>query len=315
MARPQFLWVEKYRPKTIEECILPNTIKEQMKGYVKQGDISNMTFAGKPGIGKTTVAKGLANDLNMDALIINSSDERNIDTLRTKVTRFVKSMSVNNTNPKLVIFDEADYLNPSSTQPALRNYIEEHSSYARFIFTCNYPEKLLDSLLSRNPIINFNPPSGKDEKREILRQMFNRMRFILDENEIEYDDLVLRKAVIKYYPDFRKTINEFQRYCSTGVLDESILESMDSSYESMIEHIRNRKFTELRQWIHNNPQVSFDDVVNYMNFHLFELFDINNAGRFIITLNKYAVNDRIVSDPRLNLLAFLTDIMIDGEMK
>jgi len=216
----QFLWVEAYRPRTVDSCILSKDIKKYFKDVVSKGEIQNMLLCGTAGTGKTTVARALCEELNSDYIVINGSEESGIDVLRTKIKQFASTISFTG-NTKVVILDEADYLNPNSTQPALRGFIEEFSNNCRFIFTCNFKNRIIPPLHSRCAVIEFKIPKG--EKPRLATEFFKRITSILSDKEVVADNKVVAKVIEKYFPDFRRTLNELQRYSQSGSIDEGIL--------------------------------------------------------------------------------------------
>ena len=245
-----FLWVEEYRPKTIDDCILPTSLKTLFKSFIKKGELSNLLFSGTPGIGKTTVAKALCEELNCDWIMINGSEEGGIDVLRNKIKNFASTVSLSG-GKKVVILDEADYLNPQSTQPALRGFMEEFHKNCGFILTCNYKNRLIEPLHSRCSGVDFRIPKGEINK--LCTQFFKRVKSILDEEAVKYDDKVILELIKKHFPDFRKLINELQRYSVSGVIDAGILVNVsDENLKTLINHLKAKDFTEMRKWVVHN---------------------------------------------------------------
>ena len=256
-----FLWVEQYRPKTIEDCILPEQTKKTFLEFLKQGEIPNMLLSGTAGTGKTTVARALCEQLNADYIIINGSDEgRQIDTLRHKIKNFASTVSFNTESKhKVVIIDEADYMNAESVQPALRNFIETFYKNCRFILTCNYPYKFIEPLRSRFTQIDFKIVNG--QKVKTATSFLNRLGKILDEQEVSYDKKVLAELIQKHYPDFRKTINELQRYSVNGKIDSGIFyNSKEADIKSLFASLKKKDFNETRKWVVNNLSVAPNDL-------------------------------------------------------
>ena len=246
----EFLWCEKYRPKLIADCILPENIKTTFEDIVKGGELHNMLLTGTPGLGKTTVAKALCNELALDFLLVNGSEESGIDTLRTKIKQFASSVSLQG-GYKVVILDEADYLNPQSTQPALRGFIEEFSANCRFILTCNFKNRIIEPLHSRCTTIEFN--LAKKDMPPLLAQFMSRTEHILTEEGISYDKQVLAELIMKHMPDWRKVINELQRYSTSGVIDTGILVQLsDVSVDILMKHLKEKNFKGMRQWVADN---------------------------------------------------------------
>ena len=246
----EFLWVEKYRPANIADCVLPDRIKQNFEEIVKQGEIPNMLLCGTAGTGKTTVAKALCNELGVDYILINGSDESGIDVLRTKIRDFASTVSFGG-QTKVVILDEADYLNPNSTQPALRAFIEEFSANCRFIFTCNFKNRIIEPLHSRCAVIDFK--LNKDEKQLIASKFMGRLKYVLDEENINYSEKVVAELLMKYFPDYRRTLNELQRYSKSGIIDEGILSNIaEVNIKGLVDSLKDKDFKKMRQWVANN---------------------------------------------------------------
>src|SRR5210317_693220 len=245
-----FLWVEKYRPRSIKECILPENLLKTFSDIVVAGEMPNMLLTGTAGLGKTTVARALCNELGLDYIIINGSEEGNIDTLRGKIKQFASSVSFTG-GYKVVILDEADYLNPQSTQPALRGFIEEFHKNCRFILTCNFKNRIIEPLHSRFSNIEFR--INNKDKPKLAAQLFERARFILAEQDIAYERAVIAELVNKHFPDNRKLINELQRYSVAGTIDAGVLVNIsDENLKSLTGHLKGKEFGEMRKWVVNN---------------------------------------------------------------
>ena len=308
------LWVEAYRPSTIDECILPAEIKNTFKSILKQGEIPNLLLSGTAGTGKTTVAKALCNELDLDVMMINGSDEgRSIDTVRNQIKNFASTVSLSETNkPKVVIVDEADYMNAESVQPALRNFIETFSNNCRFIFTCNYKNKIIPAIHSRCTVINF---SIQNKDKQNLAGLFHkRLSTILEQENIEFDPKVLAELIVKYYPDFRRTINELQRYSVSGKIDTGILVTVsEANIQSLNQALKNKKFNDMRKWVVDNidqdPAGLYKEL--YQNFYNALL--PQSIPPMVILLAEYQYKNAFVADPELNMVACLTEIM--GECK
>jgi len=241
----EFLYVEKYRPSRISDCILPQSLRDTFSQLVETGELPNMIFSGGPGIGKTTVARALCSELDLDYLIINGSEEGNIDTLRGRIKQFASTVSLQG-GYKVVILDEADYLNPQSTQPALRAFIEEFSKNCRFILTCNFKNRIIEPLHSRCSVYEFAIPNG--EKPKIAAGFFKRLTQILDTENVEYDQKTLATLVEKYFPDWRRVLNECQRYSVSGRIDAGILVNLgDENVKSLMSHLREKDFSKMRR--------------------------------------------------------------------
>ena len=309
----EFLWVEKYRPKTVDDCILSPDLYKTFSEIVKSGEMQNMLFTGTAGVGKTTIAKALANQLNLDYIIINGSEEGNIDTLRNKIKQFASSVSLSGGH-KLVILDEADYLNPQSTQPALRGFIEEFSENCRFILTCNFKNRIIEPLHSRCSVIEFALP--RKEKNRLASVFMARCMLILGEEGIKYDNQVLAEFIIKYFPDFRRIINELQRYSVGGTIDSGILVNVsDVSIDSLINNLKIKNFKGMRKWVSDNidiePTAIFRKIYDNMN----EYVDPQSIPQLVLILADYQYKDSFVADHELNMVACLTEVMAGVKFK
>ena len=309
----EFLWVEKYRPKTIDDCVLPAHIKTTFKQIVNGGELHNMLLTGTAGLGKTTVAKALCNELNLDYLLINGSEESGIDTLRNKIKQFASSISLQG-GYKVVILDEADYLNPQSTQPALRGFIEEFSNNCRFIFTCNFKNRIIEPLHSRCSVVEFNIP--KKESERLCSVMMARLMLILNDEGIKYDNGVLAELIMKYMPDWRRVINELQRYSTSGVIDSGILVSLnDVSVNELMSSLKIKDFKKMRQWVANNidsdPASLFRKLYDNMNEYVVP----ESIPQMVLILADYQYKNSFVSDHELNLVACCTELMAGVKFK
>lgn len=305
------LWVEKYRPKTVQDCILPEELKNTFQQFVDNKNIPNLLLSGGAGTGKTSVAKAMLNELGCDYIVINGSMNGNIDTLRTDIQNFASTVSLAG-GRKYVILDEADYLNPQSTQPALRNFMEEFSSNCGFILTCNFRNRIIDPLHSRCAVIEFSIPSN--EKPRIAAELFKRIKTILRDNGIEYDEKVVAEVVKKHFPDFRRVLNQLQRYAANGRIDSGLLSAVtDVSIESLIGYLKDKNFTKMRSWVgenlDNDPQAVFRKIYDSSNKHVKDEF----VPKLVMILADYQYKAAFVADPEVNLVACLTEIMIDVE--
>lgn len=307
-----FLWVEKYRPKTIEECILPESIKSTFKEFLLKGEVPNLLLCGTAGTGKTTVARALCEELGSDYIVINGSDEgRQIDTLRTKIKQFASGMSFLG-KPKVVIIDEADYLNRESVQPALRAFIESFSDNCRFIFTCNYKQKIIAPLHSRTTVIDFGTHKG--DKRTLAASFMKRMQEILKAEGVEYVDKVLAELLMKHYPDYRRVINELQRYSSSGVIDEGILSNIgEINTKELISAMKEKDWKKMRQWVANNVESDPQGIFRYIYDSLIP--EVTTVPQMVILIADYQYKAAFVADQEINLTACLTELMASMKFK
>ena len=310
------LWVEKYRPKRIEDCILTNELKETFKQFINQKELPNLLLSGTAGTGKTTVARALCEELGVDYIIINGSDEgRQIDTLRHKIKNFASTVSLTETaSHKVVILDEADYMNPESVQPALRNFIETFYKNCRFIFTCNYKNKILPALHSRCTVIDFAIANGN--KVKLATQLMNRLCNILTEEVIEFDKKVLAELIQKYFPDFRRTINELQRYSVRGKIDSGILFSLtEADTKQLIAILKEKRFNDMRKWVINNldkePSSLFSNVYEILYKHL----QPQSIPQAVLVIAGYQYKAAFVADQEINMVACLTEVMANCKFK
>lgn len=306
-----FLWVEKFRPKTVDECILSKQQKEYFKNLVKNGEIQNMLLCGTAGTGKTTVARALCEELNSDYIIINGSEESGIDVLRTKIKQFASTVSFTG-NTKVVILDEADYLNPNSTQPALRGFIEEFANNCRFIFTCNFKNRIIAPLHSRCAVVEFKIPNK--EKPVIAGEFFKRITNILDDEKIAFDQKVVAKVVEKHFPDFRRTLNELQRYSQTGTIDEGILVNLaDVNMNDLVSAVKDKDWKKMRTWVVSN----LDQDPASLFRKVYDTFVplTNQVPQLVLTIADYQYKSAFVADQEINLVACLTEIMASVEIK
>jgi len=309
------IWVEKYRPKKVKECILPKTLKTAFLNYVKEGSFPNMLFIGRPGTGKTTIAKALCNELDLDYMIINGSDESGIDTFRGKVKNFATTISFNENPLKCLIIDEADYLNPQSFQPAMRSFMEEYSKNCRFILTGNYKQKIIEPLLSRLSIFEFTFP--KAEKLDLMLAFGKRAMTILKEEKVEYDENVVASVVAKNYPDFRKCLSELEKYAKTNdKIDVGILSYFtESNIRELLKIVKEKNFSEMRKWVvanlNSNPQDIIRQIFDYFEDHL----EPSSRPALILILAQYQYQLPFVADPEIHLSAMITEIMANCVFK
>lgn len=309
----EFLWVEKYRPKTIEETILPKELKKTFKQFVAQKNIPNLLLAGSAGIGKTTVAKAMLEELGCNYITVNGSLDRNIDTLRVSIQQFASSMSLAE-GRKYVILDEADYLNPNSTQPALRNFMEEYASNCGFILTCNYKNKLLPALHSRCSVIDFK--LEKEDKKEILTEFYKRVVVILKAENVTFDKNVVAEFIRKYYPDWRRIINELQRYSATGSIDAGILTSIQEiTIKQLVADMKDKNITNVRKWAAENCNNDQTVIFRKLYDTAQEYFTPVGVAQLIMIIGKFQYYAAFVSDPEINIANCLTEIMVECEFK
>jgi DNA polymerase III delta prime subunit len=307
----EFLWVEKYRPRTIDQCVLPKSLTKTFTDIAKSGELPNMMFSGTAGVGKTTVAKALCNMLELDYIVVNGSEEGNIDTLRGKIKQFASSVSLQG-GYKVVILDEADYLNPQSTQPALRGFIEEFSNNCRFILTCNFKNRIIEPLHSRCSVYDFAIPNS--EKPSIAGGIFKRVTGVLDQENITYDQKVVAEVVQKYFPDFRRILNECQRYSVSGTIDSGVLVNLvDDSVKGLISHLRNKDFKQMRKWVADNmdtePHAIFRKIYDNMSDNL----KPHSIPQIVLILADYQYKNAFVADHELNVVACMTEVMAAAE--
>ena len=306
------LWVEKYRPTKIEDCILPDEIKTMFQSIVDSGEIPNLLLTGSPGIGKTTVAKALCNQLDCDWLMINGSDEgRMIDTLRTTVVNYASTVSLSG-GKKVIIIDEADYMNKDSVQPALRGVIEEFSKNCRFIFTCNFKNRIIPALHSRCSVVDFK--ISKDAKPALGMEMLENVKRILNEESVKYEESVLVQLVLKYFPDFRRVINELQKYSLNGIIDEDILkQSSDENFNELFVALKGKDFSGMRKWVAQN--IDNDHVRLYRQIYdtLNDRFEKKSIPQAVLTIADYSYKSAFVADQEVNMVACLTEMMMESE--
>ena len=301
----EFLFVEKYRPQTIEDCILPEGLKETFQKIVDKGELPNMMFTGSAGVGKTTVARALCNELDLDYMLINGSEDGNIDTLRGKIKQFASTISLQG-GQKVVILDEADYLNPQSTQPALRGFIEEFSSNCRFILTCNFKNRIIDPLHSRCSIYEFN----LGNKAEMAQTFMARLQFILDSEHIIYDNAVIAELIMKYIPDWRRVINECQRYGMSGHIDTGILVTLsETSIAGLMDDLKTKNFKKMRKWVTDNIDVESAKLFRLIYDNMSDYVEPSSIPQLVLILADYSYKDSFVADHELNVVACMTEIM------
>ena len=306
-----FLWVEAYRPRKINDCILPKEHVDYFNQMVAKGEIQNMLLCGSAGTGKTTVARALCEELNTDYIVINGSEESGIDVLRTKIKQFASTVSFTG-NTKVVILDEADYLNPNSTQPALRGFIEEFSSNCRFIFTCNFKNRIIPPLHSRCAVIEFKIKNA--DKPKIASAFFNRVTDILKLENIPFDPKVIARVVEKHFPDFRRSLNELQRYSQSGSIDEGILVNLgETNMKELVDSVKVKDWKKMRSWVVSN--LDNDPVSLFRKIYDTFVPLTNQVPQLVLMIADYQYKSAFVSDQEINLVACLTEIMASVEIK
>jgi DNA polymerase III delta prime subunit len=306
------LWTEKYRPQTIEDCILPKRLKEVFQQYASQKQIPNLLLTGSAGVGKTTVAKALCQEAGCDYLVINGSDESGIDTFRVKIKNYASSMSFTG-GRKVIIIDEADYLNPNSTQPALRNAIEEFASNCSFIFTCNYKNRIIEPLHSRCAVIEFGLKNG--EKIKMATEFLKRTESILQSEKVEFDKKVVAELVTKHFPDFRRVINELQRYSQLGKIDVGVLAQVaDVSITEIVKYIKDKDFGAVRKWVATN-EIDSTTFFRKLYDNLYDFLKPHSIPQVILILADYQYKQAFVVDQEINIVACLIQIMAEGDFK
>ena len=304
------LWTEKYRPKTVDDCILPERLKKPFQEYVNQKTIPNLLLSGGPGVGKTTVAKSLCNEIGCDYLVINGSDESGIDTFRVKIKNYASSMSLSG-GRKVIIIDEADYLNPNSTQHALRNAIEEFAGNCSFVFTCNYKNRIIEPLHSRCAVIEFGLKNG--EKAKMASAFFKRIQSILQSESVDYDDAVIAELIKKHFPDFRRVLNELQRYSQFGKIDTGILSQIgDVSISELVKNIKEKDFSSIRKWVASN-EIDSNTLYRKLYDAMYEFIKPQSIPEAVVILAGYQYKAAFVADQEINTVACLTELMVSCE--
>lgn len=307
MSQSDFLWTERYRPRSVAECILPQQLKAELQAMVAQGELPNMLLSGPPGCGKTTVAMAMCEEVGADVLFINASLENGIDTLRTKILQFSSTVSLTSAK-KVVILDEADYTNAQSFQPALRGFIEEFASNCRFILTCNFKNRIIEPLHSRFAVIEFKIPS--QEKPKLAASFFKRVLSILTKENIQYDQKVIVELVQRHFPDFRRVINELQRYSVSGTIDTGILVNVSQeSYKQLLKLMASKNFSEVRKWVALNSDGDTTRVFRELYDNAGSFLDPSSIPQLIILLADYQYKAAFVADHEINLMACLTEVM------
>ena len=311
--KEQFLWCERYRPHTIDDCILPQAMKNTFNEFATQDKIPNLLLSGGPGVGKTTVAKALCDMTEADYIVVNGSEESGIDVLRTKIKQFASTVSFTESR-KMVILDEADYLNPQSTQPAMRGFIEEFAGNCGFIFTCNYKNRIIEPIHSRCSVVDFKIVNG--DRAKLASQFMTRVNDILDKEGISYDKKVVAELIMKHFPDFRRVLNELQRYSSSGTIDTGVLSQIaDINLKELMAALKAKHFKDMRAWValnvDNDPQKIYRKIYDT----LYDYLKPVAIPQTVITLADYQYKSAFASDQELNLVACLTELMIEAEFR
>lgn len=310
----EFLYVEKYRPQNIGDTILPKGVKKSFEEFVQNKEIPNLLLCGTAGTGKTTIAKAMCNELGADFIVINGSDEgRLIDTLRTKIKNFASTVSLSG-GPKVVILDEADYISAESVQPALRNFIEEFSSNCRFIFTCNYKNRIIAPLHSRCTVIDFSIP--KSEKSKLAGEFLQRLIQICNEEGIKYEEKVLVELILKFFPDFRRCINEVQRYGASGVIDSGLLATLsEEKLTPLIDMLANKDWSNMRKWVGQNSDNDLNTLYRKVFNALEQRLEPSSIPAAVLFIADYQYKSAFAMDSEINFVACLTEIMSECKFK
>jgi DNA polymerase III delta prime subunit len=306
-----FLFTEKYRPKTISDCILPDRLKKPFQEYVNSKEIPNLMLTGTAGVGKTTVARAMCDEIGINHLYINASENRGIDVLRTTIRNYASTVSLTG-GKKVIILDEADYMTPDA-QAALRGAIEEFAANCTFIFTCNFNSKLIDAIQSRCSVIDF--ALRNDEKAKMASQFMKRIEYILTQESVKYDKVVLAKIIEKFFPDYRRTLNELQRYSSSGNLDAGIVAQLSDVRKigDLVKYLKDKKFSEMRKWCVANSDIEPARIYRKIYDGLYEYMKPHSIPQAVVTIGKYQYQAAFVADHEINLMACLTEMMIEME--
>ena len=308
-----FLWVEQYRPQTVDDCILPQSLKNTFKEFVESSNVPNVILSGGPGVGKTTIAKAVLDEIGATSMMINGSEESGIDVLRTKIKNFASTVSLEG-GRKYLILDEADYLNPQSTQPALRGFMEEFHKNCGFILTCNYKNRLIEPLHSRCSVIDFTIP--KSEKPNLAMDFMSRVEGILVLENIGYDKKVLAEVIQRHFPDWRRILNELQRYSVSGRIDAGILVDMaEINIKELMKFMKEKEFTNVRRWVVNNLDMDSVRLFRSIYDNLYTFVDSSSIPHVVCVLAEYQYKAAFSADQEINLLACLTEIMARAKFK
>ena len=309
----EFLWVEKYRPNILSDCILPDELKNTFQEFVNQQNIPNLLLSGSAGVGKTTVAKAMLEELGADYIVVNGSLHGNIDTLRTEIMNFATTVSFSE-GRKYVILDEADYLNPQSTQPALRNFMEEYSKNCGFILTCNFKNRIIEPLQSRCSVIDFLFP--KKLAPSLAGSFFERVKIILEQEQVKYDEKVLVEIIQRHFPDWRRVLNELQRYSVSGVIDIGILSnSSQNAFKSLTALLKGKQFGDMRKWVGQNIDSDPTSIMRMLYDNASDHVKPSSIPQLVLLIGEYQYKSAFVADQEVNLVAFLTQVMAEVEFK
>ena len=309
----EVLWVERYRPRLIEDTILPDQMKKTFQKFVADESVPNLLLTGGPGVGKTTIAKAMLDELGCDYVVKNGSLNVNIDTLRYEISTFASSVSLSG-GRKYVIFDEADYLNATSVQPALRNFIEEYSANCGFIFTCNFKNRIISPLRSRLSEIDFS--IEQTERPQLAMQFFKRVNTILQQENVEYDKSVVAKVIEKHFPDFRRVLTELQSYAASGRIDEGIFVNLkQESMDELFKMLKSKAFTDMRKWVAKNSDQDMNEMFRRIYDMASNKVEMKSMPGFVVTLADYMYKANFVADLEVNMVAFLTEVMMEAEYK
>ena len=308
-----FLWVEKYRPNAIRDCILPDNLKKTFTEFVNDKHIPNLILSGGPGVGKTTVAKAMLDEIGATYMMINGSEESGIDVLRTKIKNFASTVSLEG-GRKYIILDEADYLNAQSTQPALRGFMEEFHKNCGFILTCNYKNRLIPPLHSRCSVVDFIIP--KDQKPKLAQEFFARVQTVLTKEDIKFDPKAVAELLNKFFPDWRRVLNELQRYSASGIIDAGILVNIsDSNINELMHSLKEKEFTNVRKWIVQNLDNDPVRIFRRLYDNLYDFVDGSTIPHVVVIIADYSYKSAFVADQEINLLACMTEIMGQAKFK
>ena len=307
------LWVEKYRPSKISDCILTDDLKTTFQTFVNEGHVPNLLLSGGPGVGKTTIAKAMLKELDATYMMINGSEESGIDVLRNKIKNFASTVSMDGKR-KFVILDEADYLNPQSTQPALRGFIEEFHKNCGFILTCNFKNRIIEPLHSRCSVIEFRIPSSL--KPTLAGEFFKRVQTILAEENVQFQPKAVASVVEKYFPDWRRVLNELQRYSASGTIDSGILVNIsETNMRDLVSFLKDKDFKSIRKWVANNLDNDPSRMYRKVYDTLYDEIDPNTVPHMVLAVADYSYKSAFVADQEINMLAFMIEIMSQVRFK